>query len=184
MRSKPSPKAQPDLCDMPRCELAVEVPLGEQLTCLVQCLLHDNPATQELQPFSVPPHLDFVTRRCKRKECLNPSDPQRLAVFGSRAAEQAEDETVERVLEMLCDLPGVYRVVLRLVRIALAHDGRILDYQRTLFQTGCESRVRLGQSVQLIRWPYMSPLHLVEHRVVRSIYLVSAVHVGGQKPAI
>lgn len=156
----------------------------------VQCLLHDDAAPQQFEPFALPPDFDFVARRGEREIRLDPADAEGFLwrssalPLGGHVAEKTEDEAVERVLEVFRDFGRVDGVVGGLVRVGGRDPGGVLDEDRARCEGRLELGVERGQRMELGDRPDVCALHLVEDGVVRAVDLVPPVHVCAEQPPV
>jgi hypothetical protein len=80
-------------------------------------MLHDHSTAEQFEPFSVPPHFDFVTRCREREKRLDPAYAQRFAVLCGDGTEQSEYQTVQGMFEVMSDLFRMYWIVHGLIRV-------------------------------------------------------------------
>lgn len=150
----------------------------------IECLLHDDAASQQFEPFALPPDFDFVARGGEGEIGFDPADAEGFVPLGGHVAEETEDEAVEGVFEVLGDFGGVDGVVGGLVRVGGRDAGGVLDEDGARCEGGLELGVECGQGVELGAGPDVGALHLVEDGVVRGVDLVAAVDVCAEEPRV
>ena len=124
---------------------------------------------------------DLVRQRVKSL----PSMPTSVVALGKAVAD--DRCTVDRVLDVLSQDPGLSAALLRLANsVMFARDGRIMDLRNAVMRLGFDSIFKLGQSAAIIRsvhgGSHLDPLRLWQHSVAVGQVAKGICRMVGQEP--